>query len=109
MSASEFPPMTAADFEQLIERTYERAKTASLTADEIEQIVVRGVGIALKRFEDDMAAGEQYLSKSKSARMLGVSTSTIDNYVRAGRLRKYPFTGKSVRFKRAELLAFVYQ
>jgi excisionase family DNA binding protein len=73
----------------------------------IEQATTRGVEAGLKRFDTTTAPDEEYLSKSKSARLLGVSTSTIDNYVRQGKLRKYPFTGKTVRFKRAELLALI--
>jgi excisionase family DNA binding protein len=81
------------------------------TADELERLIeqatTRAVTATLKRFDTTTATDEEYLSKSKSARLLGVSTSTIDNYVRAGKLRKYPFTGKSVRFKRVELLALI--
>jgi excisionase family DNA binding protein len=81
------------------------------TADELERLIenatARAVKACLKRFDTNTATDEEYLSKSKSSRLLGVSTSTIDNYVRQGKLRKYPFTGKTVRFKRAELLALI--
>jgi excisionase family DNA binding protein len=81
------------------------------TADELERLIeqatARAVKSCLKRFDTDQTDYGEYLSKSKAARLLGISTSTIDNYVRTGKLRKYPFTGKSVRFNRAEILTLV--
>lgn len=74
----------------------------------IEEATARAIKVSLRRFDRTTTdTNEDYLSKSKAARLLGVSTSTIDNYVRQGKLRKYPFTGKTVRFKRAELLALI--
>lgn len=45
-----------------------------------------------------------YVSKREAARLLSCSQSTIDNYARAGRLKRH-YIGKSVRFDRLEVLS----
>lgn len=49
-------------------------------------------------------AGDDLLSKKDAARLIGCSQSTIDNHARAKRLERY-YIGKSVRFRRNEVLA----
>ena len=50
----------------------------------------------------------EYLKKREAAQLLSVSTSTIDNYVRRGKLAKYPFgSNGGVRFKRSDLLQLI--
>lgn len=47
-----------------------------------------------------------YLTKKEAAKLLSCSVSTIDNYRRAGTLKRYNF-GSSARFKRSELLQMI--
>ena len=43
------------------------------------------------------------LSKSEAAKELGVSISTLENYIRSGRLQAYKLNGKTVRIKREDI------
>lgn len=43
------------------------------------------------------------ITKKEAAKLLSCSTSTIDNYRRSGKLKKYN-VGTSVRFKKSEVL-----
>ena len=72
----------------------------------IESTTIRAVKACLRSLELPMSGQpEEYLRKRDAARLVGVSMSTIDNYVRQGKLKKHPFTGKSVRFKKGDVLA----
>jgi len=46
---------------------------------------------------------DRYITKKEAAKLWGCSVSTIDNYRRAGILKRYRI-GSAVRFKRSELL-----
>jgi len=48
-------------------------------------------------------ASPPYVSKREAARMLSCSQGTIDNFARAGKLKR-SYLGKSVRFERAQVL-----
>lgn len=48
----------------------------------------------------------QFLTKKEAAKLLSCSVSTIDNYRRAGKLKRYNI-GSSVRFKRTALLGML--
>ncbi len=78
------------------------------TPEELERLIeaatLRVVKAYFKQLDSTLLPSEEYISKSKAARLINVSTSTIDNYVRQGKLNEYPFTGKTVRFKREEVL-----
>ena len=58
-----------------------------------------------KGFEIPQPDPEQdfYITKKEAAKLWGCCTSTIDNYRRAGILKRYRI-GSAVRFKRSELL-----
>lgn len=45
-----------------------------------------------------------FVTKKQAAQQLNCSTSTIDNYARAGRLTRH-YIGRTVRFKLEEVLA----
>ena len=47
---------------------------------------------------------DRYITKKEAAKLWGRSVSTIDNFRRAGILKRYRI-GSAVRFKRSELLA----
>lgn len=51
-------------------------------------------------------SSEPFLTKKQAARKLNCSTSTIDNYARAGSLTRH-YLGRTVRFKLEEVLALV--
>lgn len=79
------------------------------TPDQLEELLDRITRRAVAACFDKTAAtvapaSPEYLKKREAAQLLSVSTSTIDNYVRQGRLPKYPFGAKQVRFKRADVL-----
>lgn len=48
----------------------------------------------------------EYISKSEAKKLLGCSGSKIDKDAREGRLKRY-YLGRSVRFKRCELMALI--
>ncbi|NJB86162.1 excisionase family DNA binding protein [Lewinella marina] len=93
MSTNNIILTTPAELEELLEQTTLRAVKACLT---LMKLPTGG-------------QGEEYLKKREAARLLNVSTATIDNYVRRGKLAKYPFGNQQVRFKRQEVLALIKQ
>ena len=48
-------------------------------------------------------AAPTHVSKREAARLLGCSQGTVDNFARAGKLKR-SYLGKSVRFDRAQVL-----
>ncbi len=81
----------------------------SIPESTIKNIVEQAV---LKAFENhqppklNSSEPDPYLNKKEAAKLLRCSVSTIDNYRRAGALKRYNF-GSSVRFKRLELLEMI--
>ena len=81
----------------------------SIPESTIKNIVEQAV---LKAFENHQpptltsSEPDPYLTKKEAAKFLSCSVSTIDNYRRAGTLKRYNF-GSSVRFKRSELLQMI--
>ena len=63
---------------------------------------------AQRRQDDNPAEPGQLITKQQAARLLACCASTIDNYARAGRLKRH-YIGKGerkiVRFERAQVLA----
>lgn len=49
------------------------------------------------------AAAPTHVSKKEAARLLGCSQGTVDNFARAGKLKR-SYLGKSVKFERAQVL-----
>lgn len=81
----------------------------SIPESTIKNIVEQAV---LKAFENHQAPKrpssepDPYLNKKEAAKLLRCSVSTVDNYRRAGTLKRYNI-GSSVRFKRSELLEMI--
>lgn len=49
---------------------------------------------------------ERYINKKEAAKVANVCTSTIDNWIRAGRIKKYKL-GDAVRIKLSELVQYL--
>lgn len=100
---------------------------SQLTAKEINQLkVIKGIANQVLKLEDSrnpdnmietaalrlIAAGaskvvpSELLTKKEAASLLKVTTITIDNFARQGRLNRH-YVGKSVRFMRSEVMAIV--
>ena len=88
------------------------SKLIVITAEELETIFDARLKIALEKYgpqthrQPDTIPGQAaptYVSKKEAARMLGCSQGTVDNFARAGKLRR-SYLGKSVRFERAQVL-----
>jgi|GEM_PF-2738860 len=69
----------------------------------LQATVTETIRSHFKEREEPGPAGEGLLTKKEAAALLSVSTSTVDNYARAGRLTRH-YIGKSVRFERREVL-----
>ena len=84
----------------------------SLTVNELENLIIDSVNACLKVHTPQPQPAppatpddpERLISKKEAARLLGCSQSTIDNYRRVGRLKSVKL-GKSVRFRRGDVLA----
>lgn len=77
----------------------------SLFREELEQFHKENLAkVATRQEEPPGQAGDAYINKRQAARLLSCSTSTIDNYARAGALTRH-YIGKAVRFDRQEVLA----
>lgn len=48
----------------------------------------------------------EYISKRKAAKLADVCTSTVDNWARAGKIKRHYF-GSAVRFNRVEFLGYL--
>ncbi len=86
----------------------ERVLLTSLTPDEFRQIIVESVRHCLKTespIQDNVPgqAAPPHVSKKEAARLLSCSQSSIANFARAGKLKRF-YVGKSVRFDRREVL-----
>ena len=86
----------------------ERLLLTSLTPDELRQLIVESVRHCLKTetpIQDSVPgqAAPPHVSKKEAARLLSCSTSSIANFARAGKLKRF-YVGKSVRFERREVL-----
>lgn len=47
--------------------------------------------------------GETYLNTSEATKHVGLSRETLNNYVKAGRLKRYKQTGRTSYYKQADL------
>lgn len=79
-----------------------------LSEQEIIVIVQEAVKMAFQTHQppEPPPKGESeclLLTKKQAAKFLACSTSTIDNFARAGKLTRY-YLGKTVRFKEEELM-----
>ena len=86
----------------------ERMLLTTLTPDELRQIVVESVRQCLKTETPILGiapneAAPNHVTKREAARLLSCSQSSISNFARAGKLRRF-YVGKSVRFERREVL-----
>jgi excisionase family DNA binding protein len=82
-----------------------------IPSEKLESIVIDAVIYALKLQQKyapapakDPDQGPIFLTKRQAAAKLGVSTSTVDNAARAGRLTRH-YVGKAVRFRAEEVEA----
>lgn len=91
----------------------EKVVFTALTKQDLEALVIDCVQVCLKRHAAQQpaqpdaipgVASPLYASKRESARILGCSQGTLDNYRRAGKLKAYKL-GKSVKFLRNDILA----
>lgn len=83
----------------------------SISKDDLETLIIDCVNACLKHHQpEEKIPKEQndYLTKKEAAKFLSCSVSTIDNYRRAGVIKRHN-VGSSVRFKRSELIAAVNQ
>jgi len=62
----------------------------------------------LSKSQETESDPDQLLTKKEAATLLRCATSTIDNWRRIGKIKRY-YVGSSVRFKKNELLAAVNQ
>lgn len=84
----------------------------TLTRQDLEALVIDCMKVVVKHHlpEQKPAAQEPgptregLLTKKQAAELLACSTSTVDNYARAGKLKRH-YIGKSVRFRREEVLS----
>jgi len=84
----------------------------TLTRQDFEALVIDCMKIVVKHHlprqepaaQKPGPAGEGLLTKKQAAALLACSTSTVDNYARAGKLKRH-YIGKSVRFKREDVLS----
>lgn len=83
---------------------------------EIESIINKKIKIEIEALADKLrqelkqeflTSSSPYLSRREAASYLGVSLSSIDNYVRWGQLERYKIDS-STRFKRADLDKLLY-
>ena len=58
--------------------------------------------------QSDTAEPNGLLNKKEAAKLIGVCSSTVDNYRRTGELKSYQI-GSARRFKRADVLDFIEQ
>lgn len=89
----------------------EKMVFTALTREELHALIIDSVNACLRhhaaqrppRQEDQPAEAGQFISKRAAARLLDCCTSTVDNFARAGRLKRH-YIGRSVRFSRAQVL-----
>ena len=68
---------------------------------------------ALKQYDEPVPAkvalreSDRPLTRRQAAEYLGVSLSTIDRYVSAGKLKRIPFTCRAVRITPASIRALI--
>ncbi len=86
---------------------------------DIENIIRKIIASELERFKESLINNSQkpipqkiteveYLSKKMAAKLISVSVSTIEAYIKEKSLTRYYVRGKnSVRFKRNEVLALM--
>lgn len=70
---------------------------------------IRGLTEALKSFKGATAAenGEELLSRKEAAKFLGISTTTLSEWIRAGALpAAIELSERNQRWKKSDLLAF---
>jgi excisionase family DNA binding protein len=56
-----------------------------------------------QKTDDDFAAYPELLSRTQAAKLLNIAKTTLDRYVREGRVKKHT-KGTLVRFKKSELI-----
>lgn len=90
----------------------EKVIFTALSKQDLEALVIDCVQVCLKRHaaQQPVRRGDEpgpamppYVSKREAARLLMCSTSSIDNYARAGKLQRC-YVGKSVKFNRQAVL-----
>lgn len=82
------------------------------TEEQLQEIVQNAVANALAQVKslqtpiesNTTADHAEFLTKKQAAKLLACSPSTIDNFRRSGKLTPV-YLGKTVRFKRSEILA----
>lgn len=72
----------------------------------IEKAVKNGIANIQPTTSPEPIDEDRLINKKEAARLLSCSTSTIDNYRREGKLKRYK-VGSGVRFKRLEVLGLV--
>lgn len=80
-----------------------------MPVDDLQTLIIDCVNVCLKHHKPSAPTVEiqepdpgQLLTTKESARLLGVSPSTIGNHARAGNLTRL-YIGKSVRFSREQV------
>ena len=81
----------------------------TMSRQDIESLIIDCMKVVIKHHLPKQESlllkeSELFLTKKQAAKKLNCSTSTIDNYARAGKVMRY-YLGKTVRFKLDEVLA----
>lgn len=89
----------------------ERLVLTSFQKGELEKLIIDCMTNCLKANNQKPTIeipknDEDLLTKKEAAQLLKCSTSTVDNYARSGILTRF-YLGRSVRFKRKELLQLI--
>lgn len=77
-----------------------------LSVDQLKNLIAEGVQQYVETLE--LEEDEAFITPKKAARLLDVSTRTLDNY---RELKKYkrPSAGTIARYKKTEVLAFLHK
>lgn len=89
--------------EKLIFTNYEERELEKLIIDCVNTCL-RTIPVQLEAPTQPDSDPDELLKKREAAKLLSCSTSTIDNYARAGILPRH-YVGRSVRFRRSDVLA----
>jgi len=89
-------------------------KVVTISVEELESIIdaafQRNMNNIVVQASDGLQQGganSPYVTKKEAARILGCSQGTIDNFARAGRLKRHYLGKKNVLFEREQVLEII--
>lgn len=83
---------------------------ATMTADELKELIYSVISETLQNHQPAAPTADplpEFLTRQQAAAFLKCAVASIDNWSRAGLLKKYFISGKTPRFKRDELRAIL--